>query len=310
AIESNNAASIMKRFQAAAQQYNYNSHNTDDNDDNFSAHNEPIENFNAENIVKKLQNAVNKYYQKYNYNQTCRLCYLENSVCTKRRKRQQQYEVAKETPLLYTFWNQEKLQTSKEKLYNKQAKNKDQLKKVNEKQSENKDQLEKVNKDGEDIRRLSKNKIKACNLLKKILATLENLALDIEKENINSEIWVILPMLRFAPPLTISLNTAKNYLKKLGYVYKRVKKDIYIDEHEIEDVKALSYLAPSHQFGNNSFVSTHSSSPALSTPVASFTISFLLMTTQIKAKLRIEQSKDDKSTLEGLIRVMPINYIQ
>ncbi|CAG8813378.1 16368_t:CDS:1, partial [Racocetra persica] len=32
---------------------------------------------------------------------------------------------------------------------------------------------------------------------------------------------VILPGLRFAPPPTISLNTAKNYLKELGYIYER-----------------------------------------------------------------------------------------
>ncbi|CAG8800530.1 2173_t:CDS:1, partial [Dentiscutata erythropus] len=49
---------------------------------------------------------------------------------------------------------------------------------------------------------------------------------------------VLLPGLGFAPPPTISLNTAKNYLKELGYIYERVKKDVYIDRHEKEDVVA------------------------------------------------------------------------
>ncbi|CAG8729391.1 405_t:CDS:2 [Dentiscutata erythropus] len=44
--------------------------------------------------------------------------------------------------------------------------------------------------------------------------------------------------LRFVPSPTISLNTAKNYLKELGYVYERVKKDIYVYGHEREDVVA------------------------------------------------------------------------
>ncbi|CAG8820885.1 32879_t:CDS:2 [Racocetra persica] len=257
AIENNNATSIMKRFQAAAQQYDHNSDNTDDHNDNFSAYNEPIENDNAENIIKKLQNAVNKYYQEYNYNQTRRLRYLGNLVCTKRKKRQQQRE----------------------------SENENQLKKVNEKQSENKDQLEEVNEDEEDFGELSENKIEACNLLKKISATLENLALDIKKENVNSEVWVCLNSIRFylqlvknnhqkikaskiiadaagkgvyhakcirswahkyviarslgfAPPPTISLNTAKNYLKELEYIYERVKKGVYIDGHKREDVVA------------------------------------------------------------------------
>ncbi|CAG8466374.1 16873_t:CDS:2 [Dentiscutata erythropus] len=311
AIENNNAASIMKRFQAAAQQYDHNSDNTDDNDDNFSAYNEPIENDNAENI--------------------------ETRSVLKEEKRQQQHEAAKGTPPLHTFWNQEKLQASGEELYDEQSENEDQLEKVNEEQSENEDQLEEVNEDEEDFGGLSEDEIEACNLLKKIPAALENLALDIEKENVNSEVWirlnsirfylqlvknnhqkmeaskiiadaagkevyharcirswaheyvmahqipyscrghhtktwsflwdedillqiksyvqenkwnitpymimsqineVLLPGLGFAPPPTISLNTAKNYLKELGYVYERVKKGVYIDGHEREDVVA------------------------------------------------------------------------
>ncbi|CAG8715881.1 3242_t:CDS:2 [Cetraspora pellucida] len=159
-----------------------------------------------------------------------------------------------------------KLQASRKELYDEQLKNKDQLKKVNKKQSKNEDQLKKVNKNEKDIGRLLEDKIEACNLLKKILAALENLALNIKKENINNVLlqiksyiqenkWnitlymimlqmidVILLGLRFAPPLIISLNTAKNYLKELEYVYERVKKGVYIDGHEREDVVAYQEI--------------------------------------------------------------------
>ena len=47
---------------------------------------------------------------------------------------------------------------------------------------------------------------------------------------------IILPGLGFAPSPTIHLNTARNYLKELGYTYSKVKKGIYIDGHEREDV--------------------------------------------------------------------------
>ncbi|CAG8793067.1 24633_t:CDS:1, partial [Cetraspora pellucida] len=47
---------------------------------------------------------------------------------------------------------------------------------------------------------------------------------------------------RFVPPLTISFNTAKNYLKKLRNIYKRVKKRIYINGYEKEDVVAYQKI--------------------------------------------------------------------
>jgi len=49
---------------------------------------------------------------------------------------------------------------------------------------------------------------------------------------------VILPGLEFASSPTIHLNTARNYLKELGYIYAKVMKRMYIDEHEKEDVMA------------------------------------------------------------------------
>ena len=49
---------------------------------------------------------------------------------------------------------------------------------------------------------------------------------------------IILPGLGFASFPIIHFNTAKNYLKELGYTYAKVKKGIYIDGHEREDVVA------------------------------------------------------------------------
>ncbi|CAG8828449.1 35402_t:CDS:2, partial [Gigaspora margarita] len=136
----------IKAYEAKVHKHSANNSEAENSNDigNLSVCDEPIENNNAENIVKKLQDAVNKYYQEHHSNQTRRLRYLGNSVCTKRRKRQQQF---------------------------------------NEEQLENEDQLEEVNEDEKNIGGLLEDEIEACNLLKKILAALENLALDIEKEN-------------------------------------------------------------------------------------------------------------------------------
>ena len=47
---------------------------------------------------------------------------------------------------------------------------------------------------------------------------------------------IILLKLRFALSLIIYINTVKNYLKELEYVYIKVKKGIYVNRHEREDV--------------------------------------------------------------------------
>ncbi len=47
---------------------------------------------------------------------------------------------------------------------------------------------------------------------------------------------VILPEIRFALLPTIYLNTIRSYLNELGYVYIKVKKRIYMNRHEREDV--------------------------------------------------------------------------
>src|SRR4051794_27135484 len=52
----------------------------------------------------------------------------------------------------------------------------------------------------------------------------------------------ILPGLRFTPSLTIHVNTARNYLKELRYIYVKVKKGMYIDGHEREDVVAYQKI--------------------------------------------------------------------
>ncbi len=49
---------------------------------------------------------------------------------------------------------------------------------------------------------------------------------------------IILPRLGFALSLTIHANIAKNYLKELGYMYTKVKKGMYIDRLEREDMVA------------------------------------------------------------------------
>ncbi|CAG8753647.1 15971_t:CDS:2, partial [Racocetra fulgida] len=144
-----------KAYEAKAHKYNINANNSEaensDNTDNISVYDEaaendnaasiikqlqeaPFENDNAENIAKKLQDAVNKYYQECDSSQPRRLRYLGNSVCTKRRKRQQQCEAAKGTPPLHTFWNQEKShqEAGEVESYDKQLEGKGQLEKVDE----------------------------------------------------------------------------------------------------------------------------------------------------------------------------------
>ncbi|CAG8702261.1 149_t:CDS:2, partial [Racocetra fulgida] len=278
-VDNNDAANIMKRLQL-------------------------IENDDAENIVKKLQDAANKYYRECDSNQTRRLRYLGNSVRTKRRKKQQQREAAKGTPTLHTFWAQKKSseETSEAELYDdvdERLENERQLEEFDDEQLANEGWLEEV--DENDIGGMSEDEIEPHNWNKKISTALENLTLDIKKENVKTSkiiadaagkgvyhakcirswahdyvmtrqipysrrghhaktwsfLWdedillqiksyvrenkwnitphmimlqmneIILPGLGFAPPPTISLSTAKNYLKELGYTYERVKKGAY-----------------------------------------------------------------------------------
>src|SRR6266542_877140 len=53
---------------------------------------------------------------------------------------------------------------------------------------------------------------------------------------------IILPGLGFAPSPTIHLNTVKNYLKELGYIYAKVKKRMYMDGYERENVVAYQKI--------------------------------------------------------------------
>ncbi|CAG8830116.1 20360_t:CDS:2, partial [Cetraspora pellucida] len=120
-----------------------------DSDDGLPAHNELIENNDAENIVKKLQDAANKYYWECDSNQTRRLRYLGNSVRTKRRKKQQQHKAAKGTSTLHTFWVQKKSseETSEAELYDdvdERLENERQLEKFDDEQLANKGWLEEV----------------------------------------------------------------------------------------------------------------------------------------------------------------------
>jgi len=52
----------------------------------------------------------------------------------------------------------------------------------------------------------------------------------------------ILSELRFASSSTIYINTVRNYLKELRYIYVKVKKKMYIDGHERKDVMAYQKI--------------------------------------------------------------------
>ncbi|CAG8828410.1 25630_t:CDS:2, partial [Gigaspora margarita] len=111
-VENNGAMGIMKRPQATTKKYDNNTDLKDYNDDNLFAHNELLDE--------------------------------RNSVHTKRRKRQQQCEAAKGTPMLYTFWNQEKSVEEADEV----------------ELNDDEGQLEEVNKNN-DIEELLENEIKS-----------------------------------------------------------------------------------------------------------------------------------------------------
>ncbi|CAG8740502.1 17596_t:CDS:2, partial [Funneliformis caledonium] len=58
--------------------------NVSDNADNFSIYNKLVENDEAVNIVKRLQEAAKKYYQKHTYHKGRRLCYINTFWSTKK----------------------------------------------------------------------------------------------------------------------------------------------------------------------------------------------------------------------------------
>ncbi|CAG8744796.1 3826_t:CDS:2, partial [Racocetra fulgida] len=172
-----------KAYKAKAHKYNTNANNSEaensDNTDNISVYDEAVENDNAASIIKQLQAAVKQYDHYSNnteledddndsnlsaYNEPIENDNAENIV--KKLQDAQQHEAAKGTPPLHTFWNQEKShqEAGEVESYDKQLEDK-----VNE----------------EDAGRLSEDEIEICNWRKKITAALENLTLDIKKENVN-----------------------------------------------------------------------------------------------------------------------------
>ncbi|KAG9295839.1 hypothetical protein G9A89_009068 [Geosiphon pyriformis] len=103
-----------------------------------------------------------------------RLRYIGNSSRTKRRKNQQQREAAKGTLTLHTFWDTKR---SAEEV--------------------DKELADETNVEAnDDIGRQSDNEDEDCNWHNKLSAALENLVLDIKKENVNSEIWIRLNGIR------------------------------------------------------------------------------------------------------------------
>ena len=76
-------------------------------DDDFVC-NELIENDNAVKIIRKFQEVAKEHYLEHAFYKARRSYYIGNSICTKRRKNQQQYKAAKGTAMLHTFWDTKK----------------------------------------------------------------------------------------------------------------------------------------------------------------------------------------------------------
>src|SRR6266542_1601079 len=62
--------------------------NVNDDANNFSVYNKPVENDKAINIIKRLQEVAKKYYQEHTSHKAHKLYYVGNSSHTKRRKNQ------------------------------------------------------------------------------------------------------------------------------------------------------------------------------------------------------------------------------
>ena len=151
--------------------------------DNFSIHDELIENDNAISIIKKLQEAAKKYHQEHASQEIHRLRYIGNSSHTKRRKNQQQREAAKGTLKLHIFWNVKKSTEEIEELDDE----------TNIDVDDNAD--EQLVLDDNANKQLD-NEVKGYNWYNKIPDAFKSLMLDIKKEKINSEVWVCLNSIR------------------------------------------------------------------------------------------------------------------
>ena len=116
-------------------------------------------------IIRKFQKVAKEHHLEHASHKARRSCYIGNLIRTKRRKNQQQREAAKGTATLYTFWGIEK-------------------------------SIKENDATGE-LSDASDYKIEDNNWNNKILTALENLELDITKENIKSEVWVRLNCIRF-----------------------------------------------------------------------------------------------------------------
>ncbi|CAG8640086.1 9103_t:CDS:2, partial [Diversispora eburnea] len=173
---------------------------TDINNSFNDCYNGSTENNNAVNIVTRLQEVSKKYHKEHASHKVRKSLYIGNSSCTTRRKNHQQCEVAKGTFTLHTFWN-------------------------------TKESTEEINNDDDD---LLDDEIENCNWNNEISTVLENLDKVItnaagkgHKWNVTPQILmiqineVILPGLEFVPSPTIHINTARNYLKELGYSYEK-----------------------------------------------------------------------------------------
>ncbi|CAG8802463.1 38684_t:CDS:2 [Gigaspora margarita] len=139
--------------------------NSDDSDN--TSYNEAVKNNNTTGIIKRLQVATKKYDNNTNfedYNNDNLFAY--NELINK-----SIYKVAKGTPTLYTFWNQEKSVVEANKI----------------ELNDDKEQLEEVDKD-DDIRVLLENKIEIHNCSAEQQEKIRSISYFCNKEKHNQDI--------------------------------------------------------------------------------------------------------------------------
>ncbi|CAG8832879.1 32977_t:CDS:2, partial [Gigaspora margarita] len=117
-------------------------------------------------------------------------------------------------PTLHTFWKQKKTTEASEiELYNDAEEEVDEVMEVDkdgEQEEVDEDREQKEVDEDNDTGGILEDEIETNNWHKKIPTALENLVLDIKKENVNSEVWVCLNSIRF-------------YLQLVKYNYKKIE---------------------------------------------------------------------------------------
>ncbi|CAG8513371.1 1730_t:CDS:2, partial [Diversispora eburnea] len=182
--------------------------------------------------IDELKEAAKKYHEEHASYKVRKSLYIGNSSRTTRRKNQQQHEVAKRTFVLHTFWNTkestEEINNDNDDLLG------DEIKDCNW-NNEISTVLKNLKLDIKKEKIKRKGVYSRCGHHAKISSFLwnEDILLQVKsyirehKWNVTPQILmiqineVILPGLEFASSPTIHINTARNYLKKLGYYYEK-----------------------------------------------------------------------------------------